>query len=359
MGISTEFWRGRRVLLTGHTGFKGAWTALWLAHLGANVTGYSLAPPSDPNLYTIARVDAIVGSVNADIRDAERLGRVFRDTRPEIVIHLAAQSLVRESYRSPIETYSTNVLGTAQLLEAVRSCETVRAAVIVTSDKCYENHESLWGYRETDRLGGRDPYSSSKACAELVTSAYRASFLQAPSAPSVATARAGNVIGGGDWANDRLIPDVMRALLSGGPVYIRNPDAVRPWQHVLDPLAGYLLLAQRLANGHRELAEAWNFGPEASGTRPVSWVAERLLRSWESNLCWKHDVKPHTKEASILYLDSSKARQLLGWLPRITISEALDWTSNWFRAYRDGHDMQAFTLGQIRQYEALAGNMVA
>jgi len=297
-------------------------------------------------------------SVNADIRDGARLSRVFQDSGPEIVMHFAAQSLVRESYRLPIETYSVNVLGTAQLLEAVRSCDTVSAVVIVTSDKCYENREWLWGYRENEPLGGRDPYSSSKACAELVAGAYRESFFQASTAPLIATARAGNVIGGGDWANDRLIPDVMRALLSDSTVSIRNPDAVRPWQHVLDPLAGYLLLAERLASGQRDLGDAWNFGPEASGTKPVSWVVERLLRTWGDNARWEHDVTAHPNEATVLRLDSSKAHKVLGWHPRAALPEALDWTLDWYRAYRDGLDMQAFTLDQIRQYELLAGSSV-
>ena len=292
MGLSKGFWQDRRVLVTGHTGFKGGWVSLWLHQLGAKVTGYALAPPSHPNLFEVARVGELVQSVQADIRDRARLSAVIGEFQPEIILHFAAQSLVRESYQTPVETFEVNVLGTANLLEAARSCRAVRAIVIVTSDKCYENREWLWPYRESESLGGHDPYSSSKACAELVTAAYRSSFFLESGSALVATVRAGNVIGGGDWANDRLVPDIVRALLSGRHVSIRDPGAVRPWQHVLDPLHGYLLLAERLCSGQREFADAWNFGPTDDGMKPVSWFVERALSALWADTAWEHDEAP-------------------------------------------------------------------
>ena len=350
MGLSKGFWQDRRVLVTGHTGFKGGWVSLWLHQLGAKVTGYALAPPSHPNLFEVARVGELVQSVQADIRDRARLSAVIGEFQPEIILHFAAQSLVRESYQTPVETFEVNVLGTANLLEAARSCRAVRAIVIVTSDKCYENREWLWPYRESESLGGHDPYSSSKACAELVTAAYRSSFFSDSGSALVATVRAGNVIGGGDWANDRLVPDIVRALLSGHAVTIRDPAAVRPWQHVLDPLHGYLTLAEHLWSGHTEFADAWNFGPTEDGMKPVSWIVEYALSAWGAATAWEHDGKPRPHEAMLLRLDSRKARARLAWQARVELSKALDWTVEWFLACKDGRDMQQVSLDQLGRY---------
>lgn len=352
MGLNKDCWQGRRVLVTGHTGFKGSWVTLWLHRLGAKVAGYALAPPSNPNLFEVARVGELVQSVQADIRDRVRLSAVVGEFQPEIILHFAAQSLVRESYRVPVETFEVNVLGTANLLDAARSCQAVRAVVVVTSDKCYENREWLWPYREGEALGGRDPYSSSKACAELVAAAYRSSFFSDSGSALVATVRAGNVIGGGDWANDRLVPDILRAILSGRRVVIRDPDAVRPWQHVLDPLQGYLMLAERLWSGHKEFAAAWNFGPAEDGMKPVSWIVERALSAWGADTAWEKDRKPRLHEAMLLRLDSSKARARLAWQPRLELSKAIDWTVEWFRAYNDGREMQQISLNQLGCYNS-------
>lgn len=350
MGLNGGFWPGRRVLVTGHTGFKGGWLSLWLHRMGAKIAGYALAPATEPSLFQVARVGEVVQSTQADIRDRTRLSRVLGEFQPEIILHLAAQSLVRESYRIPVETFEVNVLGTANLLEAARSCPSVRSIVIVTSDKCYENREWLWPYREGEALGGRDPYSSSKACAELVTAAYRSSFFADSASALVATVRAGNVIGGGDWANDRLVPDIIRALFSGRKVNIRDPGAVRPWQHVLDPLNGYLQIAERLCSGQREFADAWNFGPTDDGMKPVSWVVARALSAWGVEAAWQPDSKPRPHEAVLLRLDSSKARARLAWQPRLELSEAIDWTMDWFRAYRDEIDMQQVCHEQLDRY---------
>ncbi len=363
--MNPTFWRERKVFVTGHTGFKGSWLALWLQTLGARIVGYSLAEPtSDPSLFKLSHAAEGMESLTGDVRDLEALTRAVSDSRAEVVFHMAAQSLVRRSYADPAGTYATNVAGTVNLLEAVRRAGGVRAVVVVTSDKCYENREWVWGYRETDRLGGHDPYSNSKACAELVTDAYRRSFFAdgatASSSSSIATAvasaRAGNVIGGGDWAEDRLLPDIFRAVAAGREVVIRNPDAVRPWQHVLEPLAGYLLLAERLCgdDGAR-FAEAWNFGPREEDARPVAWVVERLTELWgESAPVRTRDASaanPH--EARYLKLDCSKARALLGWRPRWTIDEALAATVEWYRAQHAGADARRLVLGQIEAYQNL------
>lgn len=351
--LSDSFWQGRRVLITGHTGFKGSWLALWLQSRGADVTGYSLAPPTRPSLFELAQVAQGLHSVEADVRDLERLRAVFAEREPEVVLHLAAQSLVLESYREPIDTYTTNVIGTAHVLEAVRHTASVRVIVAVTSDKCYENREWIWGYRESDALGGHDPYSSSKGCAELVIAAYARSYFDAdvPRRCMVASARAGNVIGGGDYSPDRLVPDAMRAFLSGQPVVIRRPSSVRPWQHVLEPLSGYLRLAEQL--WHDETAAgAWNFGPRLEDARSVAQVVDYLVESWGEHAAWTDASSGHPHEADSLRLDCSKAQALLGWQPRLALETALDWTMDWFRASAAGADMRAFTLSQIEQYQA-------
>ena len=355
-------WRGRRVLLTGDTGFKGSWMALWLSHLGANVHGYSLDPPGTPNLFTEARVHERICHTRADMLDLEQLCRVTAAFEPEIIFHLAAQSLVRRSYMSPVETYSTNVMGTVHALEAARRTPSVRAVLCITTDKCYENHEWHWGYREDDRLGGHDPYSSSKACAELVAAAYRDSFFAGASAPmaavALATARAGNVIGGGDWAEDRLIPDLVRAFGAGVPAVIRNPESIRPWQHVLEPLRGYLMLGERLLAGDGACASAWNFGPSDEDARPVEWVVRHMAGRWaagaEEAPPWRIDDGGHPHEASYLKLDCSRARALLGWQPLLRLPDALARTVEWFQQWRAGADMQRYTLQEIMAYEQLA-----
>lgn len=350
--MTNKFWEGRRVFVTGHTGFKGSWLCLWLQHLGANVTGYALAPVTRPSLFESASVASNMCSLIGDIRDADALRKAMHQSAPEVVIHMAAQPLVRASYENPVETYSVNVIGTAQVLETVRGCPSVRAVVSVTTDKCYDNREWHWGYRETDRLGGRDPYSSSKAGAELVTSAYRSSFfLSSEPGVALATARAGNVIGGGDWSNSRLIPDILAAIEAGKPVSIRYPDAIRPWQHVLEPLAGYLDLSERLLSDQgNAFSEAWNFGPRDEDARPVRWIVEQLLDRWGSG-SWEVDVSAQPYESTHLKLDCSKALARLDWRPRWDLTETLNAIIDWQRAYLKGNDMRQFTLEQITQYE--------
>jgi CDP-glucose 4,6-dehydratase len=356
--MNLDFWRGKRVFLTGHTGFKGSWLSLWLQSMGAQVVGYALVPPTNPSLFEVADVAKGMTSIIGDIRDLERLRAVFAEHQPEIVIHMAAQPLVRYSYIEPVETYSTNVMGTVNLLEAVRSTASVKAAVNVTTDKCYENREWAWGYRENEPMGGYDPYSSSKGCAELVTAAYRNSYFNNPStinnkpSPAVATARAGNVIGGGDWAEDRLIPDIMRAITEGRPVNIRNPHAIRPWQHVLEPLSGYLLLAQKLYEEGAAYAEGWNFGPNDEDAKPVQWIVEKLTQSWGEGASWALDGGEHPHEAHYLKLDCSKAKARLDWHPRWHLDETLGKIVEWHRAYRDENDIREVTLRQISAYNA-------
>lgn len=350
--MNPEFWRGKRVFLTGHTGFKGSWLSLWLQSLGADLTAYSLAPPTTPSLFEVARVSEGMHSIVGDIRDFPNLAAAMRAARPEIVFHMAAQSLVRHSYSNPVETYSTNVMGTVHLLEAVREAGGVRAAVIVTSDKCYENREWVWSYRENEPLGGYDPYSSSKGCAELVTAAYRSSFFTPADQlkPAVASVRAGNAIGGGDWAPDRLVPDIITAFLEKRAVTIRNPNAIRPWQHVLEPLRGYLILAERLWSDGSDFAEAWNFGPNDDDVKPVQWIADRLADAWGDGASWSLDSGSHPHEAGHLRLNISKARSRLGWRPWWSLSTALDHIVAWYCEYRAGFDMRAFTSMQIQGY---------
>ena len=351
-----DFWAGKRVFLTGHTGFKGGWLTLWLKSLGAEVTALSLSPETTPNLYTRARVDHGIASILGDIRDPVLVRRAMSDARPEIVIHMAAQPLVRYSYANPLETYATNVMGTVHVLEAVRHLPGVKAAIVVSSDKCYENHEWVWGYRENDRLGGHDPYSNSKACTELVASAYRQSYFSRASyithGVALASARAGNVIGGGDWSEDRLIPDVIRAMERAQSVVIRNQAAIRPWQHVLEPLSGYLLLAERLYTEGFSYAEAWNFGPNEADARPVRWIVERLTARWGGGATWMPDKNAQPHEAQLLKLDCSKARGRLGWHPRWSLSTTIDKVVEWYRAAQSNADMREFTLGQIEAYQA-------
>jgi CDP-glucose 4,6-dehydratase len=353
----TFSWHGRKVFLTGHTGFKGGWLALWLASKGAIVRGYALAPSTDPSLFAAARVGAVIDDIRGDIRNPETLEPALRDFAPEVVFHLAAQPLVVLSYRDPILTYETNVIGTARVLDAIRRTPSVRAVVSVTTDKCYENKEWIWGYRETDPLGGYDPYSSSKACAEIVSAAYRQSFFPtdklAEHGVALATARAGNVIGGGDWSPDRLIPDLVRGFLSGQPVRIRRPLAIRPWQHVLEPLHGYIRLAEELLTHNPKFATAYNFGPSDDDARRVAWIAEKMTAFWGDGASWVLDPDPGVHEASYLKLDASRARADLGWTPHLPLETALEWLVQWYRAWQSGADMHAFTLAQIAAYESL------
>lgn len=355
--MNPEFWRNKRVFVTGHTGFKGGWLALWLNALGAKVSGFALPPATKPSLFEAARVDQAVDHRIADIRHLGELEAAVKECRPDVVFHLAAQSLVRESYAEPVDTYSTNVQGTVHVLEAVRRAPSARAVIIATSDKCYDNRERTEPYREDEPMGGRDPYSSSKGCAELVTAAYRSSFFDparyAEHRVAIASVRAGNVIGGGDWAADRLIPDVYRAAAAGKPVRIRSPQSVRPWQHVLEPLSGYLLLAEKLCGAGGRFAQAWNFGPAARDARPVAEVMERVIGLWGGGLRWEADQGPHPHEAAVLRLDSSKARGELGWRPRMNLELALDWTVQWYQAQLRGADMRQVTAGQIASYRTL------
>lgn len=354
LAMSPHFWRGKRVLLTGHTGFKGSWLALWLDKMGAIVTGFALPPPTTPSLFEVANVQNSIRSIIGDIRDPGLVVDVVTECSPEVIIHMAAQPLVRYSYSHPVETYSTNVMGTVHLLEAVRHTPSVRAIVNVTSDKCYENHEWVWGYRENEAMGGHDPYSNSKGCAELITSAFRNSYF--PPAEydkhrvALASARAGNVIGGGDWALDRLIPDIINAISNGQSVKIRAPKSIRPWQHVLEPLSGYLLLAERLYNEGATFAEGWNFGPSLEEAATVEWITERLTTSWGFGASWITDNSLQPHEAHYLKLDCSKAQLRLGWQPRWTLETALERIVLWHKAYESGANMRAQTLSDIKHY---------
>lgn len=352
--MNSEFWSGKKVFITGHTGFKGSWLCLWLHKLGAKVTGYALEPPTEPSLFKLCRIDELVDSVIADIRDVNRLKEEMADASPEIVIHMAAQPLVRDSYKNPVETYAINVMGTINLFEAVRVCKSIKAVINVTTDKCYENREWHWGYRESDPLGGYDPYSSSKACSELVTSAYRSSFFNPSNYSSrgvaIASARGGNVIGGGDWAVDRLIPDCVRALLNGEKIIIRNPNAIRPWQHVLEPLSGYLLLSQKLFEEGPHFACGWNFGPDGGDVRPVIWVVERICSKWDGKASYEVANREQLHEAHYLKLDCSKAKAELMWYPKWNLKKAIDSVIEWMQAYRDNKDLREVCIKQIKEY---------
>lgn len=352
MNLCRDFWQGKRVLLFGHTGFKGSWLGLWLLRLGARVAGLSLPAPTDPSLFQLAGLQDLLPTSYGDIRDLGVVINAVREWQPDIVLHLAAQSLVRLSYQHPVDTYATNVMGTVHVLEAVRAVESVRSVVVVTSDKCYENREWPWAYRETEAMGGHDPYSSSKACAELVASAYRRSFFSVPDAGKVglATARAGNVIGGGDWAQDRLLPDCMKALCAGRTIEIRNPNAVRPWQHVLEPLCGYLLLAERLYQDPGSFADAWNFGPAEEDAWPVSEIASRVVKQWGDAAAWSAASGEFPHEASYLKVDASRARMKLGWMPRLRLNEGLAWTVEWHKRLNAREPALALADEHIARY---------
>jgi CDP-glucose 4,6-dehydratase len=352
--MNLQFWTGRNVFITGHTGFKGSWLCLWLSLLGAKVTGYALQPPTNPSLFEQARIEDLIDSVIGDIREIDILKAVMQKVQPEIIIHMAAQPLVRESYKSPVETYQTNVMGTVNILEAVRSCNSVKAVVNVTTDKCYENKEWVWGYRENEPLGGFDPYSSSKACSELVTAAYRNSYFHpaqyADHGVAVATARAGNVIGGGDWAADRLVPDIIRALIDHRPISVRHPQAIRPWQHVLEPLSGYLLLAQRLVEAGSDYGESWNFGPDDADAKPVEWIVKKLCERWGKDAGYIIAEGIHPHETHYLKLDCSKAKERLGWQPKWDLKFTLDKVVDWVQAWQAGDDLRTVCLQQITDY---------
>lgn len=358
--LNYSYWKGRKVFLTGHTGFKGSWMSVWLNALGAKVTGYSLDPPTQPNLFEQAGVVELVDSRYGDIRNFEDLKTALSDCRPDVVIHMAAQSVVRRGYEDPVETYSSNVMGTVHLLEALRQLKQSCSVVNVTSDKCYANREWVWGYREDEPMGGSDPYSNSKGCAELITSAYRQSFfapeLLESHGVALASARAGNAIGGGDWTSHQLIPDLMRAFLAGEPCLIRNPSAIRPWQFVLEPLRGYLTLAERLTEDGARYATGWNFGPAEDDAKPVAWIADRLAQSWGRGASWTRDGVMHPHEAGLLKLDASKARADLGWRPVLPLQQALEWIVEWYCGFRGGVDLQQLTRKQIERYETLSCN---
>lgn len=352
-----SFYAQKKVFITGHTGFKGSWLCLWLHLLGADVHGYALSPPTQPSLFELAKVqDLLCSHYIADVRDGAALIEAMQRVQPEIVIHMAAQPLVRDSYVIPVDTYAVNVMGTVNLLEAVRQCPSVKAVVNVTTDKCYENREWVWGYRENEPMGGFDPYSSSKGCSELVTAAYRQSYFNPQHSEqhgvAVATARAGNVIGGGDWANDRLIPDIIRALLANEPIRIRNPHAIRPWQHVLEPLSGYLALAQRLYESGSEYAEGWNFGPFDDDAKPVEWIVKRICAQWGPGARYVVDEGDHPHEAHYLKLDCSKARARLQWQPRWNLAQALDSILTWIGIYSASGDIRSCCFEQIAQFES-------
>lgn len=350
----TEFWKDKKVLLTGHTGFKGSWLSAWLQILEAQVVGYSLSAPTNPSLFDLAKLGDRMTSIVGDVRDLPHLAQTMTDFQPEIVIHMAAQALVRESYQHPIETYAVNVMGTVNILEAVRQVGSVKAFVNVTSDKCYENQEWVWGYRESEAMGGYDPYSSSKGCSELVTSAYRNSFFNAANyathGAGIATARAGNVIGGGDWAKDRLIPDILKAWQSDQKFLIRYPHAIRPWQHVLEPLSGYLTLAEYLYKDGATYSGAWNFGPNESDAQTVGWIVEQMAHLWGSNAGWGQETIAQPHEANYLKLDCSKARSQLKWQPKLEVKTALAWVIDWSKALEAKANMRDFTIHQINQF---------
>jgi len=347
--IDEGFWKGKRVFLTGHTGFKGSWLSLWLGELGAVVRGYALEPNTTPSLFVEAQVGSRIDSEIGDIRDLDQLQKSMAKFNPDVLIHMAAQPLVRLSFQEPVETYETNVMGTVKVLEAARGCSNLKSIVCVTTDKCYENKEWAWGYRENEAMGGYDPYSSSKGCAELIVSAYRRSFLQEKGV-GLATARAGNVIGGGDWADDRLIPDILDAFERQQPVIIRNPKSTRPWQHVLEPLSGYLVLAQKLYEAPPEFSEGWNFGPKDDDAKPVDWILDQMVSKWNTKASWQLDANTHPHEAGFLKLDISKAKLRLNWQPTWQLEFALTQITQWYQAWLNKEDMQQICLREINEY---------
>lgn len=346
--MNINFWKNKKVFLTGHTGFKGSWAALWLQQLGAELTGYALKPPTKMNLFTFAHISENMHSIEGDIRDFDKLHKSLQNCQPDIIIHMAAQPLVRVSYQKPLETYETNIMGTVHLLEAARYCKNLRVILNITSDKCYENKERYTGYVETDPMGGYDPYSSSKGCAELVTTAYRHSFYKEI---ALASARAGNVIGGGDWALDRLIPDIVRAIKAEKQLYIRYPDAVRPWQHVLEPLSGYLSLIEKCWIAPAHFSQGWNFGPAEHDVKSVRWVVKTFLQYWNMDIDCLIDERKHPYESSLLKLDISKAKNHLHWNPILNLDKAITWTVNWYQMWDAMGDLKAYTLQQIQEYQ--------
>ncbi len=352
--VNEQFWRNKNVFITGHTGFKGSWLSLWLTKMGAKVTGYALKPPTKPSLFKLSHINEVVESIIADVRDLDSLQKAITKAKPDIVFHMAAQPLVRDSYKMPVATYEINVMGTVNLLEAIRLNGSVRAVVNVTTDKCYENKEWCWGYRENEAMGGYDPYSNSKGCSELVTAAYRNSFFNNTEydkhKTAIASARAGNVIGGGDWANDRLIPDCMNALITKKNIIIRNPHAIRPWQHVLEPLSGYLILAERLYIEGATFAEGWNFGPDDSDAKEVGWIVKELCSRWDDKAIYEIDKGIHPHEANYLKLDCSKAKARLGWYPKWSLDQAIDKIIEWNKDYLSKKDVRLTSLKQIDEY---------
>ena len=354
--MNRGFWKNKRILVTGHTGFKGGWLSLWLADAGATVAGYSLEPPTQPSFFKTVKIENYIEHHFGDVRDLEKLKKIIKDFKPEVVFHLAAQSLVRSSYKGPIETYSTNVMGTLNILEAVRCADSVQVAIIVTSDKCYENKERDWGYKEDEPMGGFDLYSSSKGCVELLVSSYRRSFFPVDKTSQhgvhVATARAGNVIGGGDWSEDRLIPDIIRAFLNKQTVNIRYPDAIRPWQHVLEPLSGYLLLAEKMwSDNNGSFSDAWNFGPDESDEKPVNWIVEHMINRWGEEINWTVCAEDNPHEANLLKLNCAKAYSELNWTPKWSLDNALNKIIEWYRDYQSGNNLHLRSLSQITDYE--------
>lgn len=347
--VNPSFWKGKKVFITGHTGFKGSWTALWLQSMGAEVKGFALKPNTKPDLFTLAKVSENMISEFGDIRNGEAIMKSMISFQPDILIHMAAQPLVRYSYKNPVETYETNVMGTVNVLEAARHCDQLKSIVSVTTDKCYENKEWVWGYRENEPMGGHDPYSSSKGCAELVTSAYRRSFFFDENSANLASARAGNVIGGGDWSEDRLIPDILRAFENNEPVIIRNPLSTRPWQHVLEPISGYLVLAQELYESS-EFAEGWNFGPRDEDCKPVNWILEKMVERWGNGASWKLDENNNPHEAGFLKLDISKANQRLKWSPKWSLQTTINLIVDWHLNYLKGAEMQKICMNEIKKY---------
>ncbi len=348
--VNKDFWRGKRVFLTGHTGFKGSWLSLWLQDMGAVVKGYSLAPQTENNLFEVARVSEGMISEIGDIRNLEQVTESMVEFQPEILIHMAAQPLVRISYTDPVGTYQTNVMGTLHVLEAAKKCATLKSIVAVTTDKCYENKEWVWGYRENEPMGGHDPYSSSKGCCELLISSYRNSYFNDAKSPNLASARAGNVIGGGDWSEDRLIPDILKAFEKSESVVVRNPSATRPWQHVLEPLSGYLMLAERLYNQEGEFAEPWNFGPNDEDAQSVESILNQMVELWGGTASWNLDPGSHPHEANLLKLDCSKANVKLKWQPKWTLNQTLSKIVEWHKQWLAGSDIRNYTLKEIKKY---------